>query len=212
MASSGNKKQEDRIKELLGNGLSNEVVASTMGLHPSYISQLMSDQQFYDEVVEKRTKTLAAHTVRDRSLDKIEDKLIEKLDNMITSGMMYKHQDILNAFRVVNSAKRRGVTAQEGVVVNNTVVNLSLPERVATKFVTNRHGEIVEAAGKTMVTIPTQQLLNQLIEKHRESKTGTGLNSNKYEAVKRFLPASQEVVIEHDTRERLEQESTGGAD
>jgi hypothetical protein len=38
----------EKIKELLGSGLSNDVVASAVGCDPSYVSQLMSNETFRD--------------------------------------------------------------------------------------------------------------------------------------------------------------------
>jgi hypothetical protein len=179
---------QDKIKELLGTGLSNEVVASSIGVHPSYISQLMSDEDFYNSVIELRTKNLAAHTVRDRNLDGIEDTLIKKMSEMLDSGMVYKPHDILKFFQVLNNAKRRGVTPAEATVVNNTVVNLSLPPIVQKQFSfkTNSANEVVEVEGQTMITMPAAHLLESLIENNTEDSDEQ--KKLKYEQVKKFLP------------------------
>ena len=172
----------EKIKELLGNGLSNEIVASTIGVHPSYISQLMSDEDFYNDVVELRTQALAANTVRDRSLDSLEDRLIEKLDEAISERLIYKPNEILRAFQVINSAKRRGVSSQESTVINNTIVTLSIPKTVTREFVTNKVGEVIEVEGQTMITMPASALLQKLAAEK------TGAQADKYRQVHNFLP------------------------
>ena len=173
---------DEKIKNLLGSGLSNEIVASTIGCHPSYISQLMSDENFYSAVIEKRTQTLASHTIRDRNLDGIEDKLIAKLSELIESNMVYKPQDLLRMFAVINAAKRRGVGVQDSTVVNNTVVNLQISRTVKTKFTTNAQNEVVEIEGKSMVTMPAAQLLGKL------AASAKGDNATKYIEAARFIP------------------------
>ena len=190
---------KDRIKQLLGNGLSNEVVASTIGVHPSYITQLMSDEEFNREVIELRTKTLTSHTIRDRSLDAIEDKLINAIADRVDDHSIYKPSDLLHAFRIVNGAKRRGVDVAQSTVINNHVVNLALRQQTVLSFKTNSVNEVVEVEGQTMVTMQASSLL----EKLAASKAGTP-GAAKYEKAKRFLPAGsltpgkdQSKVLEH---------------
>lgn len=171
---------EQKIKELLGSGLSNEVVASSLGVSASYISQLMSKENFYNDVVELRTKSLAAHTVRDRNIDGIEDLLLDKLHEVINNGMVYKPNDLLRCFQVINAAKRRGAPAQESAVINNTVVSLRLPEATTLAFKTNRENEVIEVEGKTLVTMPSSALLNDLINKE-------GKDSEKYQSIQKSM-------------------------
>lgn len=180
---------EDKIKELLGNGLSNEVVATAVGVHPSRISQLMSDEQFAAEVVTKRTTNLTAATSRDRTWDGIEDQLLVKLGQKIENDMIYKPLDLIRALAVVNGAKRRGVSAQESLVVNKAVVTLNLPTMVIHNYTKNSRGEVVEVTtpeGKqqTLVTMPASALMRQLTSEHQGNK--------QYEVVRKYLPGSED--------------------
>ena len=181
--------QAQRIKELLGNGLSNDVVATAVGVHPSYVSQLMSDQAFANEVVELRTKTLTAATTRDRSWDTIEQKLLEKLDSIVENGMFFKPRDVLSALAVVNRAVRRGATAPEAMVTHQTIVNLSLPTTVVTQYRKNITGEVVEVIrddgeAQTLVTMPAIALMQKLAKEHK-GKHG-------YQQIRNMLPAGSE--------------------
>lgn len=175
----------DRIMELLGNGLSNEVVATAVGVHPSYISQLMADENFAAQVVAKRTTTLAAATTRDRSWDSIEDKMLVKLDEMVSNDMIYKPMELVRALSVVNAAKRRGSTTQDNMAVNQQVVVLNMPTQVIHSFTKSRTGEVVEVDGQTLVTMPAAALMSQLAKKH-EGRAD-------YEQVRRYLPQDTEV-------------------
>lgn len=175
----------DKIKELLGNGLSNDVVATAVGVTASYVSQLMSDEVFSQEVIALRTQALASHTNRDRSWDGIEDRLLTKLSDLVDSGMFYKPQDILRALVVANNAKRRGTTVQDSLVVHQNIVNLNLPSQVVNSYRKNLQGEVVEITtpeGKqqTLVTMPAVALVQKLAEAEKDGK---------YDKVRRHLPS-----------------------
>jgi hypothetical protein len=177
----------EKIKELLGNGLSNEVVATAVGVSPSYISQLMSDEVFASEVVTLRTKTLTDATSRDRSIDSLEDKLLHKYGQLVDQGMVYKPTDVLRALQVINAAKRRGTTPQQANTVNQTVVILNIPVKVVNKFKKNISGEVIEVVTpegdqQTLVTMPSATLMRKLAEQHQGQK--------EYEQVRKYLPAS----------------------
>jgi hypothetical protein len=170
---------KDRIKEMLGSGLGPDVVSGAIGCDPSYISQLMADQKFADEVIALRSAALTANTARDRRIDVIEDQLLEKLEESVP--LIYKPNEILRAAAVVNSMKRRGLPAQDSIRAQGAVVTLVVPIQVVHQFVTNTKGEVIEADGQTLVTKPSHELLREL---------ATGKNGEKYDRVSRFLPGS----------------------
>lgn len=184
---------EHRVKELLGSGLSNEVVANAVGLHPSRISQLMSDESFASEVAELRTKALLSHTIRDQSYDGIEDSLLGKLRELVDQNMIYKSNDVLHALRMVNQAKRRGNPAQDAASSARPVVTLNLPVTILNKFKMNAQGEVVEVitqeGSQSLVTMPAATLMSKLLERRRSSGTGAA-DASAYAQVSRFLPPS----------------------
>lgn len=151
---------KDQIQEMLGNGLSNEVVATAVGCDPSYITQLMSVEEFSSKVIALRTAALSANSKRDRKIDAVEDKLIDKVEQSV--DLLYKPLDLIRAATAVNAMKRRGVSAQDALHVQNTVVNLMIPQVVVMNFTKNSQGEVIEVEGKTLVTMTSQQLLSNL--------------------------------------------------
>lgn len=172
---------QQQIKELLGTGLSNEVVATAVGCDPSYISQLLSDEDFSTEVANLRMKNLISANSRDRKLDDLEDKLLDKLID--TVDFIHKPGDQLRALAVVNAAKRRGTSSVEQTVVQNTIVNLQIPTQIVQKFVTNAQGEVIEVAGQTMVTMNSGSLLRELAAEKSD-------DGEKYRQVLSRLPGS----------------------
>ena len=167
---------QGRILELLGTGLSPEIVASAAGVTPSYISQLLSEPSFSAQVTQLRFDNLQSATNRDRKYDDIEDALIAKMQDLLP--MMYKPLEVLRAITVINGAKRRGASAPETIHMNNTVVNLVIPTQILQKFTVNSANQVVEVfssshgdtdksqniketTGQTLVTMPSSTLLKK---------------------------------------------------
>lgn len=149
-----------RILEMLGNGLSPTVVSSALGVSESYISQLLSEESFAHQVTTLRYTNLQAATVRDRSYDAIEDALITKMTDLLP--MMYKPMEVLRAITVINAAKRRGADAPENTVINQTIVQLTLPTAITSRFVTNSNNQVIEAGEQELITIAAPSLTSKL--------------------------------------------------
>jgi len=160
---------------MLGNGLSPGVCASALGVSESYISQLLSEESFAQQVTAKRFASLQAATTRDKSYDSIEDALITKMQDLLP--MMYKPMEVLRAITVINAAKRRGASAPENTVINQTIVQLTLPASITSRFVTNAHNQVVEAGEQQLVTIQSTSLTKRL-EGHNEQKSAERINQS----------------------------------
>lgn len=155
---------QGRILEMLGNGLSPAIAASALGISESYISQLLSEESFATQVTAARFNNLQAATARDKSYDAIEDALITKMQDLLP--MMYKPMEVLRAITVINAAKRRGASAPENTVINQTVVQLTLPASVTSRFVTNANNQVIEAGEQELITIQATQLTKKLESHH----------------------------------------------
>lgn len=175
-----------QIKDLLGINLAPETVASAVGCSVSYISQLMSQEDFAGEVAEKRATSLQQQTIRDKSIDSIEDKVIARLEEAVDSRAFYKPNDLLRAFHILNGAKRRGTSVQAGAVMNTTVISLVIPSKVVNKFTVSPRGEVIDVAGQTLVTMPSNELINKL----RTGAIKGGSGGEKYSEVAKFLPSA----------------------
>lgn len=149
---------QGKILEMLGAGLSPEIVATAAGVTPAYISQLLSEEDFATAVTTLRFSNLQAATARDRKYDELEDMLIEKLRDVLP--MMYKPHEILHALRIINNATRRGAAAPENMVINQTVVNLNMPAPILQRFIKDTNNQVIEAGTQSLVTMPSGQLLN----------------------------------------------------
>lgn len=165
-----------RILELLGNGLAPEVVAAAAGVTASFISQLLSTEDFAAQVTELRFANLQDATTRDKRYDSLEDKVLDKLEESIDM-CYYKPMELIRVLGIVNGAKRRGASAPEHTAINNTIVNLVMPVQIMQRFTTDANNQVVEVQSgietQTLVTMPSSMLL-----KKHQSTQGITLQDN----------------------------------
>ncbi len=150
----------ERALKLLGNGVSQEAVASALGVSPSYITQLLSIEEFADRVSELRYEHLQKHNERDDSYDAIEDELIEKMRQSIP--LMIRPMEILKGISVINAAKRRGSSTPESITNKSVQVSLVMPVQLIQKYTQNINNQVIAVSGQELVTIDSKSLLNKV--------------------------------------------------
>jgi len=133
---------EDRALSLLGSGITPSIVAASLGVSESRISQLLSDDTFAARVAELRYEALQKHNKRDNDYDSLEDELIEKMKDCIP--LMHRPMEILKAISVINAAKRRGQSSPESITEKQQIIQLQIPVQVINKFQTNLQGQVTE--------------------------------------------------------------------
>lgn len=138
--------------ELLGSGISPVVVATTLGITESLVSQWLSQKEFAEQVVARRFSAMQKHSTRDAKWDDLEDKLLAKLEDVIP--WMTKPFEIIRALQMVNSAKRRGPSAPENTHIANTVVNLQIPISIVQRFTKNADNQVIEVEGSAVQETP----------------------------------------------------------
>ena len=168
----------EQLKALLGNGVSPSQAAAAVGCQPSYVSQLLAETDFATEVANLRVNKLQEATQRDSNYDKLEDKLLAKLEDLLP--FMVRPADVLKALVAVNAAKRRGAAAEDASKAGVTnIVVLQLPQAVKAAFVQNDRREVIEVEGRPLVTIDGQSLLQNLKKGARhEQATSIGALAN----------------------------------
>lgn len=151
---------ESRALDLLGSGISPVQCAAALGLTESRISQLMSQEEFAQEVAQRRFNLLQSNNIRDSKYDSIEDRLLEKLSNCL--DFMVRPMEIIRAITMINGAKRRGSSAPEIIHNQSTIVNLILPNQTINRFTTNIHNQVIKTDDRDLVTIQSSSLLSTL--------------------------------------------------
>lgn len=150
----------ERALSLLSSGVSPVQVAAACGVTESAISQLNSDPDFTAELALRKYSILQAHNVRDNAYDEMEDKLLAKLQSLLP--LMMRPLEVLKALQVINAAKRRGQSAPDQIIQQQTIVNIQLPTVLANKFTINPQGQVIEAGSQSLETIQSNTLLKHV--------------------------------------------------
>lgn len=150
---------EERALQLLGSGVGPEQVAAALGVTTSAISQLLSDPEFTAQVATLRFQSLSRHNDRDNKYDALEDKLVEKLEDLLP--LMMRPMEVLKSIQVINAAKRRGQSAPEQITNQQNIVNITMPSIVVNRFVTNIQNQVIQAGNQELLTIQSGSLLKE---------------------------------------------------
>lgn len=147
---------EEKALELLSGNISAEIVAATLGVTPSAISQLISREDFAKELSELKFKKLQKYNERDNEYDKIEDALLVNLKNAVP--MMMKPNEVLRGIQIVNAAKRRGTVNGDHVTTTSQTISLSMPTIIVNRFQVNVNNQVVQVGEQSLVTLPSKDL------------------------------------------------------
>lgn len=133
---------QTKALSLLGQGISAVMVASTLGVSESLVSQYISDPRFAEEVTKLKLATLQIQTDIDSKHMKAENLLLDKL--IKTIPLISKPMDILRGIQVINATKRRGMADTVAPAGHTQIVQINLPASMAARFITNTANQIVE--------------------------------------------------------------------
>lgn len=175
---------DDKIKELLGIGLQQAVVASAVGCSESYVSQLMSEDAFRAEVTNLRLINLTEAADRDGTYNSLEDRLLEKLENLLP--VLVNPMQVLAAIRTINGAHRRAAPAELAANAQQNIVQLQLPENVAfaARFIVNGTNQVIEVAGAPMATATAQSVVKKLEQLRADRGTPEDAQNKQAEEMK----------------------------
>lgn len=165
---------KDRILKLLSQGLPATVVASAVGCDNSYISQLLADPVFEQELKELKYAMLTEATNRDNKINNLEDKMLERITHDVEHNPVAFRNTMerVRALSLVNALKRRGV----GADVNNVgqsvtnIVTLVLPTQIVNKYTNYEkdiNNQVVKTGDQNLVTMQAGQL-KSLMESNYE--------------------------------------------
>src|ERR1700748_83176 len=148
---------EENVLKLLSDGHSQEVVANTLGIGSSAISQYLAKDWFREELAARKSVKLERYSKIDDGYDRIEGRLLEKMESVLP--FMTKPNEIMHALAKVNAAKRR---LGDSSKVQNTpvtqIINITLPTSVVHKFSRTHEGHVVAVDEKSLVTITSNSM------------------------------------------------------
>lgn len=140
------------IRGCLQQGFTQEEIAQSLAVDPSYVSQLCSAHK------------LSAGNERFAEIDDLYEQLERQALQQLKRVMGTVH-DPLKLTRIaasMNSSKRRSLASPIVTEGRGTLVQLTLPQAMAAQFIFNASGEAVacqsEGATRPLVTVTAEQL------------------------------------------------------
>lgn len=153
----------ERIKELLGKGLPTGVVASAVGCDPSYISQLLEQEEFHNDVLVLRAGKAESSVARDDKWDDIEDRALKRAGQIL--DFVTKPNDLIRIAALANSAKRRASDFTGGSEAVTQTVQLVFPESAVLHFQMNANSQVVEIDGRSTQALSSKKLVEQIAQR-----------------------------------------------
>ena len=148
---------EEAVLKLLSDGFASHIVASTLGITESAISQHLAKDEFRAELAARKSVLLGKYKKLDNLYDEVELELLEKLKS--SAFMFTRPGEITAALAKLNAMKRRlGASDNSPAAQATTIVNINMPTAIIHKFVTTQQGHIVGVDEKSLVTMPSNAL------------------------------------------------------
>jgi hypothetical protein len=127
----------------------------------SWVSQLMAEEEFREEVERMRGEAAAGRLENDKRIDSIEDRAWQKVEQLLPI-----QTDIMKVLKVAQAANtaRRTAAGAIGVSQPSTVVQLTLPTAIHVEFKMSSDRQVVEVDNRplqTMASSTVHALLNQ---------------------------------------------------
>lgn len=169
---------QERARELLGSaGLPAHIVAGTLGVTASYISQLLADADFAYDVQSLRFKNTQAYSERDKKIEAIEDKLLDKISKSVVFAN--KLPELTKAFQIMNAAKRRGTTdINDSGLTTGVTVTLTMPKTALDSYQVRLdvNNNVVEAGSQSMHTATLRDVVG-LVTQRADTSNKLGYNN-----------------------------------
>lgn len=153
-------------------------VAMACGVTESYISQLLSDEGIEEQVSTMRVQKAAAYVEHDTALDSDEEVARQLVRRNLDHGFL-KPMEALKHFQILNAARRKSDSHGNAQVPTSTVVQLNLPPSAAVQFKLTMDRQVIEIDGRSMTTMPAQQVTKLLREKKAQEMLQTALEMPK---------------------------------
>ncbi len=146
---------------MLSKNIPQAEVARILNCTPSAVSQVAAT--YATKIAEASTLSTTSTEVMEDSMDRIENKLLEKIEN--TLPLETDLMKLTKMFQVVNGAKRRSkgeghVGAGNVTVDNRKVVQLNLPAHMQrqVEYTTNNQNQVVEINGRNLSIASTKSI------------------------------------------------------
>ena len=157
---------KDKVLDLLGAGVMQVQVAQALGVDESYVSQLMADESFRNEVQLRRAARAAEHIELDGKIEDLEEMALNKVLKLLP--LETNLMKALKVFQVANAAKKKSEAAVNAQTPS-TIVNITMPQNALVHFAMTSDKQVVEVDGRSLTTMPSHVVSQKLKERRAQS-------------------------------------------
>lgn len=162
-----------RLFALLSTGIPPGAAARAVGVSPSYVSQLLAeDESFAEAVATARMATLEEDVSHDNTVKTVEAKALKLISDRL--GQVKSATDAARIFQILNTSKRRTEEAAAEKLGDGPSISVTLNiPAAAAPLVTarNSQGEIIEIGGRSLAPASASKIADirsRLLEKEQE--------------------------------------------
>ena len=178
---------KDQIRSLLVAGQKPVGIASQLGVDPSYISRLLSDETFNAQMTREIAQRAGVRLDIDDLTDGLEVKALSILERQMDGGSFDDKPHLTLAAIKTLGSRTRSTGSQGGATGGGDVtVTINLPnflnDKAERKVVVNDNNEIVAIDERVLKTINTGSLMGRA-ERVMEERTKSIQASNAFNAL-----------------------------
>lgn len=156
----------EKLLGFLAAGASQTVAASAAGCSDGYVSQLLQEDSFRDQLALRRAARLTDDVKHDETLAAAEDLALKTVRQKLP--YVRSPLEAARIYQILNNANRRvqegsGAVGAEGV----DQVTIVLPRAAKARIQLNSSNQVIEVEGRSMATLPSRNL-PQLAQEIRE--------------------------------------------
>lgn len=166
---------EQRAIKLLAAGLQNSQAAAALGVTESRVSQMLAEENFAAEVAAAKFLAMEKRTTRDAAYDELEDTLLEKVK--LASQFESRLPVLVKALQIINAARRSMTSGPAAGNLQQTVVNITIPQVAASMFTTNSNNQVISAGEQQLLTIQSGAL-HRMVQAEQKTKLTGEANEN----------------------------------
>lgn len=147
----------DKIIGYLGRGVSPQVTATSCGVTPAYVSQLLDLEDVRDEIALRRAGLLEEALEADTTIERIEKAALKKVEEKLP--YVRSAIEAVKIAATLNGMKRKAASTDQGAdVLAAQQVTILLPRAASVNLKINANNQVIEVEGRTMAPLPSKAL------------------------------------------------------
>lgn len=165
----------EKIVKYLAQDIQQSVVASSCGVTPAYITQLLDLPEVREEISLLKAKRLEVAIENDDNLDKLESRALQMVGDKLT--YVKSAVEAVKIAQALNGMKRKNTASDPSAdAVAAQQVTITIPRGANLLFKLNENNQVIEVEGRTMAPLPSKALPGLQARLHDPNVLDVALN------------------------------------